>query len=116
MRKIGFILGIIVLLMAVMPIGVPVSDSIPAQAAEPPPPVPQEIPKLPPPQEPLPVIDGHGTGARAPEMDLSYITGQRMPDGSMVGGAPVGQPPPASFALEPITTVPAGSITSMPSS
>jgi len=88
-RKLGFIIGIIVLLMAVMP----VNDSLPAQAAEPPPPVPQEIPKLPPPQyQPLPVIDGHGTGARAPEMDLSYITGQRMPDGSMVGESPVGQP------------------------
>jgi len=96
MRKLGFIIGIIVLLMAVMPLSVPVNDSLPAQAAEPPPPVPQEIPKLPPPQyQPLPVIDGHGTGARAPEMDLSYITGQRMPDGSMVGGAPVAAPPAA---------------------
>jgi len=92
MRKLGFIIGIIVLLMAVMP----VSDSLPAQAAEPPPPVPQEAPRLPPPQEPPPVIDGHGTGFIAPTMDLSHITGQRMPDGSLVGESPVAAPP-ASF-------------------
>ena len=96
-RKLGFIIGIIVLLMAVMPLGVPVSDSLPAQAAEPPPPVPQEAPRLPPPQEPPPVIDGHGTGFIPPAMDLSYPKGQGMPDGSMVGESPVGQPPPASF-------------------
>jgi len=88
-RKIGFIIGIIVLLMAVMP----VSDSLPAQAAEPPPPVPQEAPKLPPLQEPPPVVDGHGTGFIAPTMDLSHITGQRMPDGSLVGESPVAAPP-----------------------
>jgi len=94
-RKIGFIIGIIVLLMAVMP----VNDSLPAQAAEPPPPpvpVPQEAPRLPPPQyQPPPVIDGHGTGARAPEMDLSHITGRKMPDGSLVGESPVAAPPPS---------------------
>jgi len=95
MRKLGFIIGIIVFLMAVMP----VSDSLPAQAAEPPVPVPQEAPRLPPPPEPPPVIDGHGTGFIAPTMDLSHITGQRMPDGSLVGESPVGPPPPppASF-------------------
>jgi len=92
MRKIGFIIGIIVLLMAVMP----VSDSLPAQAAEPPVPVPQETPSMPPPQrEPPPVIDGHGTGALAPMMDLSHITGQRMPDGSLVGESPMAAPPPS---------------------
>jgi len=89
-RKLGFIIGIIILLIAVMP----VSDSLPAQAAAPP--VPQEAPRLPPPQEPPPVIDGHGTGFIAPTMDLSHISGQRMPDGSLVGESPVGQPP-ASF-------------------
>ena len=88
-RKLGFIIGIIVLLMAVMP----VSDSLPAQAAEPLPPVPQEAPRLPPPPEPPPVIDGHGTGFIPPAMDLSHITGQRMPDGSMVGESPVAAPP-----------------------
>ena len=94
MRKLGFIIGIIVLLMAVMPLSVPVSNNLPAQAAEPAVPVPTEIPSLPPPQEPPPVIDGHGTGFLPPAMDLSYITGQRMPDGSLVGASPpVGQPP-----------------------
>jgi len=90
MRRLGFIIGIILLLIAVMP----VSDNLPAQAAEPP--VPQEAPRLPPPQQPPPVIDGHGTGFIAPTMDLSHITGLRMPDGSLAGGSPVGQPP-ASF-------------------
>jgi len=90
MRKLGFIIGVIVLLVAVMP----VSDNLPAQAAEPP--VPQEAPRLPPPPQPPPVIDGHGTGFIAPTVDLSHITGQRMPDGSLAGGSPVGQPP-ASF-------------------
>jgi len=90
MRKLGFIIGIIVLLIAVMP----VSDNLPAQAAEPP--QPQEAPRLPPTQQPPPVIDGHGTGFIAPVVDLSHITGRRMPDGSLAGGSPVGQPP-ASF-------------------
>ena len=90
MRRLGFIIGVIVLFIAVMP----VSGNLPAQAAEPP--VPQEAPRLPPPQQPSPVIDGHGTGFIAPTMDLSHITGQRMPDGSLAGGSPVGQPP-ASF-------------------
>ena len=96
-RKLGFVIGIIVLLMAVMP----VSDSLPAQAAEPPPPVPQEAPRLPPPQQPPPVIDGHGTGFIPPAMDLSHITGQRMPDGSLVGESPVGQPPAFDWRTAP---------------
>jgi len=94
MRKLGFIIGIIVLLMAVMP----VSDSLPAQAAEPPPPVPvpQEPPSMPPPQyQPPPVIDGHGTGALPSMTGVVHISEQTMSDGSMVGGAPVGQPPAA---------------------
>jgi len=90
MKKLGFIIGMIVLLIAVMP----VSDNLPVQAAEPP--VPQEAPRLPPPSQPPLVIDGHGTGFIAPTVDLSHITGQRMPDGSLVGESPVGQPP-ASF-------------------
>ena len=90
MRKLGFIIGIMILLITVMPVG----DNLPAQAAGPP--VPQEAPRLPPPQEPPPVIDGHGTGFIAPTTDLSHITGQRMPDESLAGGSPVGQPP-ASF-------------------
>jgi len=94
MRKLGFIIGIIVLMMALMPLSMPVSDNLPAEAAGPP--VPTEAPSLPPPQEPPPVIDGHGTGFIPPTMDLSCITGQRMPDGSLVGASPpVGQP--ASF-------------------
>jgi len=94
MRKLGFIIGIIVLLMALMPLGMPVSDNLPAEAAGPQgPPVPTEAPSLPPPLEPPPVIDGHGTGFIPPAMDLSYITGQRMPDGSLVGESPpVGLP------------------------
>jgi len=81
--------------MAVMP----VSHNLPIQAAETA--QPQEAPRLPPPQQPPPVIDGHRTGFIPPTMDLSYITGQRMPDGSLVGESlvaesPVGQPP-ASF-------------------
>jgi C1A family cysteine protease len=93
MRKLGFIIGIIVLLMVLMPLSMPVSNSLPAQAAEPPVPVPTEAPSLPPPPELPPVIDGHGTGFIPPTMDLSYITGQRMPDGSLVGGSPpVGLP------------------------
>jgi parallel beta-helix repeat protein len=91
MRKLGFIIGIIMLLMALMPLSVPVSDNLSVQAAGPP--VPQEIPSVPPPQQPPPVIDGHGTGFIPPGMDLSYITGQRMPDGSLAGESPVGLPP-----------------------
>jgi len=96
MRKLGFIIGIIVLLMAVMPLSVPVSDSLPAQAAGPP--VPQEPPSMPPPPQyqPPPVIDGHGTGALASTTGVVHISGQRMPDGSLVGESLVGQPP-ASF-------------------
>jgi len=93
MRKLGFIIGIIVLLIALMPLSMPVSNNLPAEAAEPPVPVPTELPSVPPPQEPPPVIDGHGTGFIPPAMDLSYITGQRMPDGSLVGASPpVGLP------------------------
>jgi len=94
MRKLGFIIGIIVLLMVLMPLSMPVSNSLPAEAAGP---VPTEAPSLPPPQEPPPVIDGHGTGFIPPTMDLSYITGQRMPDGSLVGASPPVGVPPASF-------------------
>jgi C1A family cysteine protease len=52
----------------------------------------QEAPRLPPSEQPLPP----GTGFRPPEMDLSHLTGQKMPEKFMAGGAPVGQPP-ASF-------------------
>jgi C1A family cysteine protease len=98
MRKLGFIIGIIVLLMAVMPLSMPVSDNLPAEAAGPPgPPVPTEAPSPPsPPQQPPPVIDGHGTGFLAPTTGVVNISGQRMPDGSLVGASPpVGLPPPA---------------------
>jgi len=96
MKKLGFIIGIIVLLMAVMPLGVPVSDSLPAQAAEPPVPVPTEAPSVPPPQyQPPPVIDGHGTGALPSMTGVVHISEQALSDGSMAGGAPVGQPPAA---------------------
>jgi len=90
MRKLVFIIGIVMLFMAV----VPVSHNLPIQAAETA--QPQEAPRLPPPQQPPPVIDGHGTGFIPPAMNLSHITGQRMPDGSLVVESPVGQPP-ASF-------------------
>ena len=87
MKKLGFIIGVIVLLIAVMPVG----DNLPVQAAEPP--QPQEAPRLPLPPQPPPVIDGHGTGFIAPTMDLSHITGQRMPEGSLARESSVGQPP-----------------------
>jgi len=93
-KKLGFIIGIIVLLIGVMPM----SDSLPAQAAEPPPPVPvpTEPPSLPPPQyQPPPVIDGHGTGALAPTTGVVHISEQALSGGSLVGGPPVGQPPAA---------------------
>jgi len=88
MRKIGFIIGIIVLLVALMPLSVPVNDSLPAQAAGPP--VPVEPPSMPPPPpyQPPPVIDGHGTGALASTTGVVHISGQRMPDGSLVGESP----------------------------
>jgi len=98
MRKLGFIIGIIVLLIALMPLSMPVSNNLPAEAAGPSVPVPTEAPSLPPPQQPPPVIDGqYGTGFIPPAMDLSYITGQRMPDGSLVGGSPPVGLPPNSF-------------------
>jgi C1A family cysteine protease len=67
-----------------------------ALAAETPEQQPQEVPTLPMMLEPPPVIDGHGTGFIPPEMDLSHLTGQEMPERFMVGQPPVGQPP-ASF-------------------
>lgn len=67
-----------------------------ALAAETPEQQPQEVPTLPMMLEPPPVIDGHGTGFIPPEMDLSHLTGQEMPERFMVGHPPVGQPP-ASF-------------------
>jgi len=95
-KKLGFIIGIIVLLMAVMPLGVPVSNSLPAQAAEPPVPVPTEAPSMPPPQyQPPPVIDGHGTGALAPTTGVVHISEQALSGGSLAGGPPVGVPPAA---------------------
>jgi len=96
-RKLGFIIGIIALLMAVMPLSVPVSDSLPAQAAEPPVPVPTEPPSMPPPQyQPPPVIDGHGTGALPSMTGVVHISEQALSGGSLAGGPPVGVPP-ASF-------------------
>jgi len=93
-KKSGFIIGIIVLLIGVMPM----SGGLPAQAAEPPPPVPvpTEAPSMPPPQyQPPPVIDGHGTGALAPTTGVVHISEQALSGGSLAGGPPVGQPPAA---------------------
>jgi len=81
MRKVGFVIGIIVLCISVMP----VSNGLPAQAAEPPqpaPPQPQATPLLPPPTEPPPVIDGHGTGFIPPSVG-----------GAQAGGGDVGELP-----------------------
>ena len=98
MRKLGFIIGIIVLLIALMPLSMPVSNSLPAEAAEPPVPVPTEAPSMPPPQyQPPPVIDGHGTGFIAPTTGVVHISEQAMSDGSLVGEPPVGNGLPASF-------------------
>jgi len=59
---------------------------------------PQVAPTLPVTMEAPQVIDGHGTGYLPPAMDLSHLTGQQMPEGSMVGQLPLGPPPPlASF-------------------
>jgi C1A family cysteine protease len=88
MRKLGFMkmlgvfVGITVLCIAAMP----VSDGLPAQAAEPP--QPQAAPLLPPPVEPPPVIDGHGTGFVPPGVGDSQA-GQGMAAGSLLL-----QPPP----------------------
>ena len=46
-----------------------------------------------PPRELPPVIDGHGTGFIPPEMDLSHLTGQEIPERFMTGESPVGDPP-----------------------
>lgn len=40
----------------------------------------QEAPKLAAPAKSPPIINGHGTGGIPPPMDLSHLTGQRMPD------------------------------------
>ena len=40
----------------------------------------QEAPKLAAPAKSPPIINGHGTGFIPPPMDLSHLTGQRMPD------------------------------------
>ena len=40
----------------------------------------QEAPKLAAPAKSPPIINGHGTGFVPPPMDLSHLTGQRMPD------------------------------------
>jgi len=93
-KKLGFIIGIIVLLIGVMPM----SGGLAVQADDPPPPVPvpTEAPSLPPPQyQPPPVIDGHGTGALAPTTGVVHISEQALSGGSLAGGPPVGQPPAA---------------------
>jgi len=86
---------IILLAIALMPfMGVTAPST---QAAEPP--QAQEAPMLPPREEPLPP----GTGFRAPEMDLSHLTGQRMPEESLVqlpgrdGEEPKAQVPPVTW-------------------
>ena len=40
----------------------------------------QEAPKLAAPAKSPPVINGHGTGFIPPPMDLSHLTGQKMPE------------------------------------
>jgi C1A family cysteine protease len=94
MRKLGFIIGIIMLLIALMPLSMPVSNNLPAEAAGPPVPVPTEPPSMPPPQyQPPPVIDGHGTGFLAPTTGVVHISEQALSGGSLVGGSPpVGLP------------------------
>jgi len=90
MRKVGFVIGIIVLCISVMPL----SNGLPVQADEPPqpaPPQPQAAPLLPPPAEPPPVIDGHGTGFIPPRVGGSQV-GQGM-SGGPLGGALLLQPP-----------------------
>ena len=70
---------------------------LPAEAGEPPKPGLQLAPLRPPQGEPPPVIDGHGTGFIPPQLDLSHLTGQQMPQG-LVGAEPkVGGVPPDIF-------------------
>ncbi len=55
----------------------------------------QEAPTLGAPEEPPPVIDGHGTGYIPPLMDLSHLTGQTIPQELVLQAPSLGQP--ASF-------------------
>jgi len=90
--KSGIVLLVIALITACL---VVVSSPVilPVEADGPLPPQPQVSPVRQPPREPPPVIDGHGTGFNPPEMDLSHLTGQEMPERFMVGESPVGAPP-----------------------
>jgi len=82
MRKLGFIIGVIVLLLGVMPL----SDGLPAQAAEPPqpaPPLPQEAPPQVVPVVPPTVIDGHALGFIPPS--VGGAVGEEISGSSRVG-------------------------------
>lgn len=87
MRRTKQIWNVITVLLTV---GLLAAMFSPCALAEMPVPQPQEAPTLPVTLEPPPVIDSHGTGFIPPEMDLSHLTGQEMPEGSRVGQ-------PASF-------------------
>ena len=82
--KVSFLLAAGLALVLCLTVGV-----LPARADEP---RLEEAPKPPPPVEPPPVIDGHGTGFVPPNRDLSHLTGQKMPGRFMFQ-----DPPPSSF-------------------
>jgi len=95
MRKLGFIIGIIMLLISVMPL----SDGLPAQADEPPqpaPPLPQEAPALVVPVVSPTVIDGHGLGFIPPNVGGAPVGGE-ISGSSRVGGEPPEGAPPATW-------------------
>ena len=81
---------------------------LPAEAGEPPKPGLQLAPLRPPQGEPPPVIDGHGTGFIPPQLDLSHLTGQQMPQGFGTAEPKVGGTLPDSFdwrATDKVTSV-----------
>ena len=87
MRKLGFIIGIIVLCISMMPVG----GGLPAQADEPPQPaplLPQAAPPLVVPVVPPTVIDGHGLGFIPPRVGSAQYVAGGMPGSSLVGGPP----------------------------
>jgi len=66
---------------------------LPTQAAEPSQPRLQSATMRQTHQQQPPVVDGHGTGFMPPQVDLSHLTGQQMPEGLMSAKLPINQPP-----------------------
>ncbi len=66
---------------------------LPTQAAEPSQPQLEEAPTHQPDQQQPPVIEGHGTGFIPPQVDLSHLMGQQMPERFVSAKLSVNQPP-----------------------